>query len=69
MSTTRTFEVPDISCGHCQQAIESRLRDEPGVETVSVTVDDRKVHVEGPADDQAIVAAIADAGYEGASRV
>ncbi len=66
---TRTFEVPGISCGHCKQAIEERLGDEQGVERAEVTVDDRRVHVEGPAADDAVVAAIADAGYEGAVRV
>jgi copper chaperone len=66
---SRTFQVPDISCGHCKSAIEGRLAGEPGVISAEVTVEDRQVHVAGDADDASVIAAIEDAGYEGATRV
>ena len=56
--TTRTFDVPGISCGHCKAAIEGALGDVPDVETATVDVDARTVTVAGTATDEAVVAAI-----------
>ncbi len=64
MSTTRTYDVPDVSCGHCKTAIEGEVSRVEGVDTVHVDIDRRSVSVDGSADDSAIVAAIAEAGYE-----
>jgi copper chaperone len=66
--TTRIFEVPAISCGHCKQAIEGAVGALADVDTVTVDIDARTVAVEGGADDDAVVAAIDDAGYEVAGR-
>jgi copper chaperone len=62
--TTRTYQVPDISCGHCKSAIEGEVGSLDDVETVEVDIDGRSVRVEGEADDAAIRAAIEEAGYE-----
>ena len=62
--TRRTFDVPGISCGHCKSAIEGALDGLDGVDIATVDVDARTVLVEGSATDQAISAAIDDAGYE-----
>ena len=61
--TPTVYRVPDISCGHCKQAIESEVGQVDGVDRVEVDVDARTVTVEGGAGDQAIVAAIEEAGY------
>lgn len=46
-SMTRTLlSVPDISCEHCQHAIEGALRDEPGVNSVHVDVASKTVYLE-----------------------
>jgi copper chaperone len=60
----RTFSVPGISCGHCKSAIEGEVGGVEGVTLVEVDVDARTVRVHGDATDEAIVAAIDEAGYE-----
>jgi copper chaperone CopZ len=62
--TTLTYVVPGISCGHCKNAIESEVREVPGVETAIVDIEARVVVVEGSADEDAIRAAVVEAGYE-----
>ena len=62
--TVRTYSVPGISCGHCKQAIESEVSKLADVSTVSVNIDARTVLVEGDASDEAIRAAIDEAGYD-----
>lgn len=61
---TRTYSVPDISCGHCKSAIESEVGALADVATVLVNVEARTVTVDGEASDEAIHAAIDEAGYE-----
>ena len=57
------FLVPEISCGHCTNAIEQEVGQVPGVEKVVADVDTKMVKVSGTTSDQAIVAAIAEAGF------
>ena len=61
---TRVYTVPGISCDHCKNAIESHLGPVDGVEAIAVDVESKTVTVTGAADDDAIIAAIDDAGYE-----
>ena len=64
MSRTVTYSVPDVSCGHCRTAISNEVGPLPGVESVEVDLDAKTVTVTGdPLDEQAIVAAIDEAGY------
>lgn len=65
--TTRTFTVPDISCGHCKAAIEGALDGVDGVESATVDIDAKTVRVQGSASDEAVTAAIDEAGYDVAS--
>ena len=64
MTAPRSYQVPDISCDHCKNAIEGEVGTVDGVETVHVDVEQRRVTVEGAASDEAIHAAIEEAGYE-----
>lgn len=64
MTASRTYQVPDISCGHCKTAIESEVGGVAGVTAVEVDIDGRLVTVDGPASEADIVAAIEEAGYE-----
>lgn len=61
---TRTYSVPDISCGHCKSAIESEVGALDDVATVLVDIEARTVTVDGEASDEAIHGAIEEAGYE-----
>lgn len=61
---SKTYSVPGISCGHCKMAIEGEVSEVDGVSSVVVDVDARTVTVDGDASDEAIVAAIDEAGYE-----
>ena len=62
--TVRTYAVPTISCEHCKQAIETEVNRLSDVTTVEVDVPSRTVRVEGDASDEAVRAAIDEAGYD-----
>lgn len=65
MTNTATFSVPGISCDHCAHAIASEVETVAGVQTVDVDVQAKTVTVAAdPLDEQAIVAAIDEAGYD-----
>jgi copper chaperone CopZ len=68
VSETRIYDVPSISCGHCKQSIEGAVSQLDDVERVLVDIDARTVAVEGQASDEAVEAAIDEAGYEVAGR-
>lgn len=59
----RTYHVPDISCVHCQAAIEREVRDLPGVFDVTVDVTAKRVRVRGAVSEEAVRGAIERAGY------
>lgn len=64
MSQTAVYSVPDISCGHCKEAIETEVGALAGVTSVTVDIDERTVAVDGDASGDDITAAIEEAGYE-----
>ena len=65
MSSTATWNVPGVSCAHCKQSIEGEVSQVHGVVSVVVDVAAKTVSVVAdPLDEQAIVAAIDEAGYE-----
>ena len=39
------FTVPEISCGHCKETIESIINSLDNVETVNVDIDQKSVEV------------------------
>lgn len=44
--TSKTFVVPNISCGHCTHTIEMEVSDLAGVTSVKAEQESRKVTVE-----------------------
>ena len=63
--STRTYSVPGISCDHCRSAITSEVSAVAGVQAVKVDLGAKTVTITGdPLDEQAIIAAIDQAGYE-----
>lgn len=65
--TELTYSVPGMSCGHCERAVGTELRNVVGVEFVDVDLDAKTVIVRGEQlDDATLRAAIQDAGYKAA---
>ena len=44
--TTKTYLVPNISCGHCTATIERELKFVDGLESVKAEIESKKVTVE-----------------------
>ena len=66
--TKLILEVPGMSCGHCQAAVEGEVSKVAGVDAVDVDLTTKLVTVVGDdLDLQAITAAIDEAGYAVAS--
>ena len=64
---TVLYSVPGMHCGHCETAVKKEVSALPGVESVVVDLDSKRVEVTGAElDDMAIRAAIEEAGYEAA---
>ena len=67
MSDTIVYTVPAIHCAHCAMSIREEVSEVEGVEDVAVDLDAKVVTISGRAlDDDALRAAIAEAGYEAA---
>ena len=60
------LSVPDMSCDHCVRAISSEVAVVVGVESFDVRLDAKTVRVTGTASEDAIRAAVAEAGYQAA---
>ena len=64
-TSTITFTVPAMTCGHCVAAVDSEVRGVPGVVDVTVDLETKAVVVSGTSlDEAAIRAAIDEAGFE-----
>ena len=62
-----TYTVAGMSCGHCKAAVEAEVGQVPGVEFVDADLDTKLVVVRGESlADDAVRAAIDEAGYEAA---
>jgi copper chaperone len=62
----KTFNVPDMSCGHCKAAVESELNRLSGVESSNADVEKGTVAVrydEGKVSTEQLKDAIEEAGY------
>jgi copper chaperone len=60
-----SYSVPGVSCEHCRTAITAEVTRVPGVESVEVDLDAKRVVVAGEGvDDAAVRAAIDEAGYD-----
>ena len=68
MSTTTTFGVDGMTCGHCVSAVTSELSTLPGVQDVDIQLvvegsSTVSVVSEAPLTDQAVSEAVVEAGY------
>lgn len=69
--TSKTFVVPNISCGHCTHTIEMELSDLAGVEQVKADEASKQVTVTygEPATWEQIVATLEEIDYPPANEV
>jgi copper chaperone CopZ len=66
MAVTSTYTVTGMTCGHCVQAVTSELSELPGVAGVEIDLGSGAVTVTSaePLTDEAVRAAVDEAGYE-----
>ena len=63
--TSRTYRVDGMSCDHCVVAVTAEVTQVAGVADVDVDLETKLVRVQGGAfGDDAVVAAIDEAGYD-----
>ena len=61
----KLLKIEGMSCGHCVMHVQSALEDVPGVKSAKVDLLERSAMVDGEnLNDQALRAAVADAGYK-----
>jgi copper chaperone len=64
--TEKTFNVPDMSCGHCKAAVEGALNKRSGVVRANADIVNGTVEVsydEGTVTTEDLLGAIEEAGY------
>jgi copper chaperone len=63
---TQTYTVAGMTCSHCVNSVGSEIKQIPGVTAVQVDLASGAVTVisDQPVDDEAIAAAVDEAGYE-----
>lgn len=64
--TSKTYSVPDVSCGHCKATIEKALGNMAGIVSVEVDVEGKTVLVsfdEQQIDEGQITSTLAEEGY------
>jgi len=67
---TKTYNVPDVSCGHCKMAIERAIGAMSGVNSVQVDVETKSVDIdfdEAVVQEAAILARLEEEGYPAAA--
>jgi copper chaperone len=61
----KLLKIEGMSCGHCVMHVKSALEDIPGVKSANVDLLESSAMVDGESlNDQALRAAVADAGYK-----
>ena len=68
--STATYTVTGMTCGHCVSAVTEEVGAVPGVTEVQVDLETGTLTVtsENPVDDDAVAAAVDEAGYALAGR-
>ncbi|UUZ44751.1 heavy-metal-associated domain-containing protein [Janibacter limosus] len=66
MSTTATYTVTGMTCGHCVSSVTEEIREIAGVEGVRVELESGAVTVTSaePVDAAAVRTAVEEAGYQ-----
>ena len=66
MSSTATYTVSGMTCGHCVSSVTEEVTNIPGVTDVQVDLASGAVTItsETPVEENAVKAAVDEAGYE-----
>ncbi|AKJ13057.1 copper-transporting ATPase [Streptomyces incarnatus] len=69
-SVTTVYKVTGMSCGHCEGSVSGEISQLPGVSSVKAVASTGEVTVvsAAPLDDEAVRAAVDEAGFELAGR-
>lgn len=64
--TTSTYTVKGMTCSHCVASVTEEISEIPGVTGVDVDLDSGRVEItsDAPVGDDAVRAAVDEAGYE-----
>lgn len=57
------LEIAGMTCGHCEKAVKQALASVPGVTGVRVSLPEAKAWVEGSANPESLLGAVAEEGY------
>ena len=60
----KTVMIQGMSCQHCVAHVKKALEALPGVESVEVSLEDRAARVQGSADNETLIKAVAEAMTE-----
>ncbi len=60
---TKTYHIEGMNCNHCRAAAEKALQAVPGVESASVSLEDKQALVTGTASEEALRKAIDEVGF------
>ena len=61
----RSYTVDGMTCAHCVSAVRAEVGAVPGLSVLDVSLATKRVQVAGhDIDDAAVLAAVAEAGYE-----
>ncbi|MFF7351676.1 MULTISPECIES: heavy-metal-associated domain-containing protein [Streptomyces] len=65
-SVTTVYQVTGMSCGHCEGSVSGEISQIPGVRSVKAVASTGEVTVvsDAPLDDEAVRAAVDEAGFE-----
>ena len=65
MNTTE-YQVTGMTCGHCEMSVREEVSNVPGVQDIEVSAQTGKLVVASasPVDDDAVLAAVDEAGYK-----
>ncbi|MEW2509117.1 heavy-metal-associated domain-containing protein [Streptomyces sp. NPDC046870] len=65
-SVTTVYKVTGMSCGHCEGSVSGEISQIPGVSSVKAVASTGEVTVvsEAPLDEEAVRAAVDEAGFE-----
>jgi len=64
MTTTATYDVKGMTCGHCVRSVTEEITGVDGVSAVEVDLEAGTAVVTGDAAPEAVEAAVVEAGYE-----